>query len=349
VDRRQVFLITVGLWLATMAAFASIAGIFGNRGLPLWMWIYLAGVPVSGVLLSLVLQAGIVRFERLSLASRWLRMTPIVLMIVLFQAVVDQLYYELVRAAFNEAPTGEFGRAIALNTSIYIWVFAIQSLIFELIAALDRAARNARRAEEAREAARTARMEALNNELNPHMLFNTLNGLSSLVLSGRNADAETLLERLSVYIRACLESTDTGLIPLAQEIELIQAYAAIEAVRFARTPDIRIQCPEDLADAAVPQLILQPLVENALKYAVHPSRGSAFVTVSATREAGQLRLTVQDTGTDAPPVSAGTGRGLSIVRRRLETLFGADTAMEAGPGAGGFRVDLLMPLTTAAA
>lgn len=99
----------------------------------------------------------------------------------------------------------------------------------------------------------------------------------------------------------------------------------------------------------MPQLILQPLVENALKYAVHPSRGSAFVTGSATREADQLRLTVQDTRTDAPPISAGTGRDLSIVRRRLETLFGADTAMEASPGAGGFRVDLPMPLTEAAA
>lgn len=69
-DRKLVFLITAGLWLATMAAFAPIAGIFGNRGLPLWMWSYLAGVPVSGILLSLVMQAGIIRFERLSLAGR---------------------------------------------------------------------------------------------------------------------------------------------------------------------------------------------------------------------------------------------------------------------------------------
>jgi len=348
VDRRKVFLITLGLWLATLAAFASISGIYRNGTLPLWVWCYLAGVPVGGVLLSLVLQASIVRFEKLSLARRWLRMTPIVLILVLCQAMADQLYYELVRATFHMKPTGEFGRAIALNTSIYIWVFAIQSLIFELIAAMNRAARHARWAEEAREAARAARMEALNNELNPHMLFNTLNGLSSLVLSGRNAEAEILLERLSVYIRACLESTDTGLIPLAQEIELIEAYAAMEAVRFARTPDIRIQCPDDLADAAVPQLILQPLVENALKYAVHPSRGAAFVTVTARREVDQLRLTVQDTGGAGLSVSAGTGRGLSIVRRRLETLFGADTAMAAGPGGGGFRVDLLMPLTIAA-
>ncbi len=350
-DRRQIFLITLGLWLGTMAAFASI-GAASASGLPhLWYLCYVAGVPVSGVLLSLVLQAGIRRLETRSLTGRWVRLVPLLLVIVVIQAAIDQWFYELMREVFGRKPTGEFLRALALNVAVYVWIFIIQALIFEPIAAMNRAARNARNAEEAREAARAAQLEALRNELNPHMLFNTFNGLSSLVLSGRNAEAEMLLERLSAYMRACLDGADTALVPLAEEIELVEAYLAIESVRFASTPDVRIDCPDDLAEAAVPRLILQPLVENALKYAVHPSRGAASVTVRAARDSGRLRLTVADTGTGAGAAGAvppGTGRGLSIVSRRLETLFGADASVTAGHDQGGFRVEMLLPLSGAA-
>nr|WP_276509181.1 histidine kinase [Sphingomonas naasensis] len=251
------------------------------------------------------------------------------------------------RALFGIKPVEGFIRGVSLNATLYVWLFAIQALVFELIAASDRAARNARNAEEAREAARAARIEALRNELNPHMLFNTFNGLSSLVLSGRNAEAEALLERLSTYMRACLEGGDAALIPLTDEIALIEAYLAIEAVRLARTPDVRIECPHDLSEAAVPRLILQPLVENALKYAVHPSRGAASVTVRAARDAGRLRLTVEDTGAAGASVPSGTGRGLSIVRRRLDALFGAAASLTTARDGSGFSVEILLPLSGA--
>lgn len=330
-----------------MAAFASLGGINSNHLPELWYLAYVACVPISGVPLSLILLAGIRQLQARSLTARWVRLAPLLLAIVVAQAAADQWSYELMRMAFGRKPTGEYMRALALNATIYIWLFAIQALIFELIAAMDQATRNARNAAEAREAARAAQLEALRNELNPHMLFNTFNGLSSLVLAGRNAEAEMLLERLSLYMRACLEGADAALVPLAEEIELIEAYLAIESVRFARTPDVRIDCPDDLTEAAVPRLILQPLVENALKYAVHPSRGAASVTVRAARESGRLRLTVEDTGTGAGAVPAGTGRGLSIVSRRLETLFGTDASVKAGRDETGFRVDMLMPLSGA--
>lgn len=169
-----------------MAAFASI-GAASASGLPhLWYLCYVAGVPVSGVLLSLVLQAGIRRLETRSLTGRWVRLVPLLLVIVVIQAAIDQWFYELMREVFGRKPTGEFLRALALNVAVYVWIFIIQALIFELIAAMNRAARNARNAEEAREAARAAQLEALRNELNPHMLFNTFNGLSSLVLDRKS-------------------------------------------------------------------------------------------------------------------------------------------------------------------
>lgn len=346
-NRRHGIVITLGLWLATAGAFATIGIVFRNGFPGIWFWCWLACVPVSGVLLSLILQTAITRLETRSLAGRWILLTPLFLVLVLAQAGADHGFYVLMRALFGIKPVEGFLRGVSLNATLYIWLFAIQVLIFELIAASNRAARNARNAEEAREAARAARIEALRNELNPHMLFNTFNGLSSLVLAGRNAEAEALLERLSTYMRACLEGGDAALIPLADEIELIEAYLAIEAVRLARTPDVRIDCPHDLSEAAVPRLILQPLVENALKYAVHPSRGTASVTVRAARAAGGLRLTVEDTGAGAVAVPSGTGRGLSIVRRRLDALFGASASLQAGQAESGFRVEILLPLTDA--
>jgi signal transduction histidine kinase len=348
-DFKRVLILTLAVWLATIAAFGAGMGIIVGHVPAPWVWAWLTALIVPGTVLGLGLYAAIDRLEALSLAARWRRLALPFFLIVAVQAALDHFLYGLMRAWMGPGPTEGFLQGFAFDAVLYIWLFGFQALVFELLVATDRAARNARNAAEAREAARAAQLQALRTELNPHMLFNTFNGLSALVLAGRNSEAETLLERLSTYMRACLDGSDEALIPLGEEIELIRAYLEIEAVRFASTPDVRIEVPEDLAESRAPRLILQPLIENALKYAVHPSQGTAVVRVSAGREGGRLRLTVEDTGPGGPVAAAsGTGRGLSIVARRLRTLFGEDAEMRAGPAGDGFRVDLLMPRLEAA-
>ncbi|RZI99440.1 MAG: hypothetical protein EON90_11535 [Brevundimonas sp.] len=345
-DRRRLVLLTLGLWVASLAAFGTGASILYHGAPRLWFWSWLALLPVSGMVFSLLLYAGVMRFQPLSFSARWRRLGPAMIVIVLLQAAIDHWLYTLLHHASGSSGGADFLTGMAFNSVLYVWLFGLQALLFELIASRNQAELNARNAAVAGEAARAAQLEALRTELNPHMLFNTFNSLSSLVLAGRNDDAEAMIDRLSVYTRACLEGGDAALIPLADEFELIQAYLDVEAVRFARTPDVRSDCPDDLAEAGVPRLILQPLVENALKYAVHPSRGAATVWIRARRDGDRLRLAVEDTGSGAePPPGAGTGRGLSMVARRLETLFGAAGTMAAGPSEAGFCVELTLPLT----
>ena len=137
-----------------------------------------------------------------------------------------------------------------------------------------------------KELAQEARMAALRYQINPHFLFNTLNSISSLVLERRNAEAETMLLNLSTFLRATLAADPGGTIALREEIRLQQLYLAIEEVRFPDRMHVTVDIPCDLSALAVPALILQPLVENALRYAVEPSE--SMTTVSITAKPGKI-------------------------------------------------------------
>lgn len=343
-DFKRALMLTLAVWAATMAAFLAGIGIVMEQIPPAWMWLWLGLQPISGAALSMGLFCGVTRLEAASPGVRWRRLVLPLMLAVAAQAALDHWLATLSRMLFDAGPQGPFLQGFAFNLVVYAWLFGFQALVFELLVATHRAARLARNAAEAGKAVREAQLDALRNELNPHMLFNTFNSLSSLVLAGRNSEARSMLERLADYMRACLEDGDGALVTVADELELIEAYLAVEAVRFAQAPEVRIDCPDALIDAGAPRLILQPLVENAMKYAVHPSSGAAVITISAAEEGDRLRLTVQDTGGgDRPAVDGGTGRGLALVARRLRAMFGDAAEMRAGPAGDGFRVDLVLP------
>jgi LytS/YehU family sensor histidine kinase len=195
-------------------------------------------------------------------------------------------------------------------------------------------------------AAQSAELRALRYQVNPHFLFNTLNSLSSLIMTGKGDAAERMILNLATFFRTSLTGDPTEDVPLADEIQLQRLYLDIETVRFPERLIVAIDLPDDLRSACVPGLILQPLVENAVKYGVSRARRPVTIRISARTSAGRLQLVVED---DGEPIgndgSEGTGVGLRNVRDRLMARYGAagHSTWTARPE-GGFVVTLDMPL-----
>lgn len=205
-----------------------------------------------------------------------------------------------------------------------------------------------RRAARYRAAAREAELRALRYQVNPHFLFNTLNSLSSLVLANRTAEAERMIMNLATFFRTSLAAEPVEDVPLADEIEFQRLYLAIEAVRFPERLEVVIDVPPALEQACVPGLILQPLVENALKHGVARTTCPVTLTIRARAEGGELRLEVAD---DAPatahPAAAAESQGFGLrnVHDRIAARYGRAGDVRWGPRPDrGFAVTLRLPL-----
>jgi two-component system, LytTR family, sensor kinase len=173
-----------------------------------------------------------------------------------------------------------------------------------------------------------AQLKMLRYQLNPHFLFNTLNSISTLVLVKDTPRANAMLERLSKFLRATLAEDPGQTVSIAQDMETLQLYLDIERMRFQDR--LRVVCEVDPAAAStkVPALLLQPLVENAIKYAVAPSEDGATITVRAQRVDNRVRLTVTDTGPGMPSnAMMPTGVGIANTRERLAQLYGDNQHM----------------------
>jgi two-component sensor histidine kinase len=204
-----------------------------------------------------------------------------------------------------------------------------------------------RRAARAERDAQEAQLRALRYQVNPHFLFNTLNSLSSLVMARREEEAETMIVNLSTFFRSSLAIDPTDDISLAQEIAFQKLYLDIEQVRFPNRLIVRTDIPPELGAARVPPLILQPLVENAIKHGVARSRAPVILAITAREEDGRLVVAVENDGTAADPESAtpGTGVGLANVCERLAARFGSAAECEHAPlPGGGYRVTIAVPL-----
>ncbi len=209
-----------------------------------------------------------------------------------------------------------------------------------------RVRRQAQELAEVQSAALDAHVRMLRYQLNPHFLFNTLNAISTLVLDGRNIDAETMILRLSRFLRHTIDIDPQQLAPLGEELQVQKLYLEIEQARFGDRLQLIWDVPEALEHALVPSLILQPLVENAVKYAVAPATGGGTIALRGARCGDRLRLSVDDSGpglTRDP--GAGAHLGLRNTRERLDAAFaGAATIAFARSPEGGLSVVLDMPL-----
>jgi signal transduction histidine kinase len=195
--------------------------------------------------------------------------------------------------------------------------------------------------------AQEAQLRALRYQINPHFLFNTLNSLSSLILSRKTDTAERMLMNLSTFFRATLSADPTADVGLDEEIRLQRLYLDIEQIRFPDRLHVEVDVPDALVTTRVPVLILQPIVENAVKYGVAKSKKPVTVRISAYEEAGRLHIKVRDDGETAAmeDESGSTGVGLKNVCDRLTARYGARAGCLAGPDPdGGYTVHLYMPV-----
>jgi hypothetical protein len=181
-------------------------------------------------------------------------------------------------------------------------------------------------------------LDVLRAQLHPHFLFNAFNTISGLIRDGRSAEATDMVAHLGQLFRLTLKSTDRNTIPLSEELELTEAYVAIERVRFHGHLDVYFDIPEELLDCTVPSMFLQPLVENAIRHGLD-GRNAGWVAVRASRVECGVRIDVEDSGTRTRSLGATEGSGfrigLSNLVSRLERLYGSDYEFGLGPTAHG--------------
>ncbi|MEL7444756.1 MAG: histidine kinase [Pseudomonadota bacterium] len=227
----------------------------------------------------------------------------------------------------------------------YFLLLAWASLYFALLAGHQARAAE-RREQEFRSAAKAAELRSLRYQVNPHFLFNTLNSLSALVITGKPERAEKMIQTMSRFYRHSLADDPTSDVALKDEIDLQRLYLDIEAVRFPERLICEFDLPPELQDARVPGMILQPLIENSVKYAVSPVNRAVTIRVSVREEFDRLVITVSDDGPGVPEgVNHGFGIGLANVRDRLEARFGSDIVLSSGPLATGYSTEMRIPLT----
>ena len=189
-----------------------------------------------------------------------------------------------------------------------------------------------------------AKLKTLQMQLNPHFLFNTLHAISALMHKDVNA-ADRMISRLSDLLRRALDSSEAQEVPLWQEIDFLKRYLEIEQTRFGDRLEVRFEIADGASELQVPNLILQPLVENAIKHGIEPHARRGIVQISASRNGNRLKLEVRDNGGG---LSAGYDEriGLANTRSRLEQLYGSEHEFAIQTGAsGGVVVTLGIPVT----
>ena len=201
--------------------------------------------------------------------------------------------------------------------------------------------------------AKEAQMHLLRYQLNPHFLFNTLNSVSALVTSGRADDANRMLLNLSTFLRFSLEQERVSMTTLREEITALELYLDIEKVRFSDRLELILQIAPEAYRCNVPSLLLQPLVENAVKYAISKSETGGVIQIAASTNGSALNISVEDSGADSGAMedressssaAVGIGLGLQNIRERLETVFGSLAYCRSTTSPlGGMRIEVCIP------
>ena len=239
---------------------------------------------------------------------------------------------------------------LGLEILIYGFIFGLIGIIQAHI----RAQRDALKSLELQRQLSAAQLKALQMQLEPHFLLNTLNAITTLVELGRQPQAAEMLGHLNVILKRTLERSTPEKIPLSQELEIVENYLAIEQVRFADRLRIDIKVDPGALHSLVPCFLLQPIVENAIRHGIANSEGEGTVAASARREGDRLRILVRDNcaGSSSGPCSSsalsGKGIGLKNTRERLAYFYPERHLLHAGPmRSGGFEVAIDVPYETA--
>ncbi len=311
-------------------------------------------VSMIGIVVTWILYLAVRRFDHKPLATRVMAIFTLAAPFALAMAVANYYIFN-VYDPVSLFPDGEMPTKVkpghvlidiaddSFTRYFFLSAWAALYLAFSYASDAHRVERRAARLERT---AQQAELRSLRYQVNPHFLFNTLNSLSSLVMKDRRDEAEQMIMSLSNFYRTSLTGDPLDDVPLEEEVHLQKLYLDIEGVRFPDRLTTRIDIPAALLDACVPGLILQPLVENAIKYGVSRTSSPVTIRISATAQAEMMEIEVSDDG-DQPPSEAdrGSGIGLANVRDRLIARYGDGGRIVYGPReAGGFAVRLTLPI-----
>jgi two-component system, LytTR family, sensor histidine kinase AlgZ len=256
--------------------------------------------------------------------------------------LVGQGWSSLV-ARWHPGATEAFSRMVPLFAIAGFLLYLLAAAACTLHLASEAAHGAERRALEAQVATREAELRALRAQMDPHFLFNALNSVSALV-GGDPPGARRMLEQLAGFLRGSLELDRSERIPLAKELALAHAFLQIERVRFGERLKFVSEVDEAAASVEVPPLLLQPLVENALKHGIAHLLDGGTVSVQAKRRSDTLYIVVENPLDPDRPASPGVALGLENVRRRLRTTYGERALVVVDSKRDRFRVELRIPL-----
>ena len=355
-DKNRAFWVLQSVGWTGYFVLRSLGGLANNMGLLYIVPTALA--TATGYSLTLLMAAA---YRRLIHGIPWLSWGLSILIVAVAAATFSTIE-TWAHATFyrpGQMPEGiQFLGAILLDCALLVaWSALYYGINFYLLleAQLDRMTK-------VESQASAAQLAMLRYQLNPHFLFNTLNSISTLVLLKQTERANFMLSRLSGFLRYTLVNEPTAQVTLAQEVETLKLYLDIEKMRFEERLRAHFDIDPAVAEARLPSLLLQPLVENAIKYAVTPKEDGADISVEARLALGErgrpprVQITVSDTGPGlieaaARPTSqvapASTGVGLANIRDRLAQAYGADHRFDVEPRKeGGFGVVIEIPYQT---
>ncbi len=249
-------------------------------------------------------------------------------------------------AGFPDLPA-RYSRTLPLFFVVGVFLFVLATLVHFLFVVVERSRDAERRVLEREVHAREAELKALKAQLDPHFLFNSLNSVSALIGSDAPA-ARRMCYLMAGFFRKSLGLGQKERIPLNEEIYLAETYLAIEEVRFGARLRSRFGVAEETLTFAVPPLVLQPLIENAVHHGIAHLVEGGEVTIGAVRRGEHLELVVENPCDPERPASRGAGVGLANVRARIEALFGHRARIDVEATPEHYRVRLLLPAVPAA-
>jgi len=259
-------------------------------------------------------------------------------------AIWSQPFTPVVTYGFTRAVVAQLPAYLAIDPLAYVLLLVVGGAL----AAHHRAQRLELRESRLEAELTRAQLHALRLEIEPHFLFNTLNAIAALIRLKDNRRALEMLVDLSEFMRASLDRSRDQLVPLSTEVEWVKRYVSLQQTRFGDRLDVRYEIDADCLDLTVPTLMLQPIVENALRHGAARQTQPCHVVIGAARDHRRLKLWVRDDGVGLPPdfdIDRHAGTGLRNTRSRLEQLYGAAATLDLqSVDRSGTIVEITLPL-----
>jgi sensor histidine kinase YesM len=342
-DKNRAFWFLQSLGWTGYLFLRSLSGFANSMG-PMWI-VHTALLTATGYSLTLLMGALFRRLIRMKVVwTAVLSLAAVVVASMAFSVIETWSYATFLKP--DSRPAGfEYLGAILLNFALLAaWAALYYGINYYIL--LEEQITQRERLESQ---ASSAQLAMLRYQLNPHFLFNTLNSISTLVLLKQTERANAMLARLSSFLRYTLANESTAKVTLAQEVETLKLYLEIEKMRFEDRMRPHFRIDPDTIGAKLPSLLLQPMIENAIKYAVTPSEDGADIWITASREGQAVRIEVADNGDcdgcAETAASPSTGVGLANIRERLAQAYGSAHGFTTKKNEhGGFSVVIEIPL-----